>query len=179
MTGDSANFADALLSGRFSTAWLWIGPSLDRRTPKSEVTAFFWCNSLVSTQSFSLKHQKCHSLSQLHLFSVKVYILKTLKDFCDGVWLDGSKSIFPSSTFRQALRRGTAKSNSLFQNDSSATATVANGMRNNIEWGGPPYSLELDLVDSKLQLTLDIKQSKDRHCIEKMHSQIKFHISKR
>ena len=38
--------ANALHSGRFSTAWLWIGPSLDRRTPKSKVTAFLWCNSL-------------------------------------------------------------------------------------------------------------------------------------
>ena len=46
MTGDSATFADALHFGRFSTAWLWIGPSLDRRTTKSKVMAFLWCNSL-------------------------------------------------------------------------------------------------------------------------------------
>ena len=51
MTEDSANFAKALHSGRFSTAWLWIGPSLDRRTPKSEVTAFLWCNSLKSVEN--------------------------------------------------------------------------------------------------------------------------------
>ena len=49
MTGDSANFADALHFGHYSTAWLWIGPSLDRQTPKSLVTAFLWCNSLVWT----------------------------------------------------------------------------------------------------------------------------------
>ena len=47
MTGDSATFADALHFGRFSTAWLWIGPSLDRRTTKSKVMAFLWCNSLL------------------------------------------------------------------------------------------------------------------------------------
>ena len=37
MTGDATNFVDALHSGRFSTAWLLFGPSLDRRTPKSKV----------------------------------------------------------------------------------------------------------------------------------------------
>ena len=65
MTGDSANFADALHSGRFSTAWLWIGPSLDRRTPKSELTAFLWCNSLgKSIRYFGAKLIKyCHSKS--------------------------------------------------------------------------------------------------------------------
>jgi hypothetical protein len=41
--------ADALHSGRFSTAWHWIGPSLDWRTPKSKITAFLWCNSLYMT----------------------------------------------------------------------------------------------------------------------------------
>ena len=53
MTGDSANFADTLLSGRISTARLWIGQSLDRRTPKIEVTAFLWCNSLLSAHALS------------------------------------------------------------------------------------------------------------------------------
>jgi hypothetical protein len=54
MTGDSANFADALHSGRFSTARLWIGPSLDWPTPKSKVTAFLWCNSLPQADFPSL-----------------------------------------------------------------------------------------------------------------------------
>ena len=58
MTGDSANFADALHSGRFSTAWFWIGPSLDRRTPKIELMAFLWCNSLPVADLTSILKQR-------------------------------------------------------------------------------------------------------------------------
>ena len=46
MTGDSANFADALNSGRFSTARFWLGPSLDWQSPQSHLMGFLCCNSL-------------------------------------------------------------------------------------------------------------------------------------
>ena len=59
MTGDSATFADALHFGRFSTAWLWIGPSLDWQTQKSEVMAFLWCNSLFSDKVSDIHFYLC------------------------------------------------------------------------------------------------------------------------
>ena len=58
MTEDAANFADSLCSGRFSTARLWIDPSLDRRTPKSHLTGFLWCNSLIKDDPFHQLRQK-------------------------------------------------------------------------------------------------------------------------
>ena len=83
MTGDSANFADALLSGRFSTAWLWIGPSLDRRTPKSEVTAFLWCNSLIGSDAYLslviiVFKEKTNKYSNLFFYYGKNWYCKNL-----------------------------------------------------------------------------------------------------
>jgi len=50
MTGDSANFKDALNSGRISTASFWLGPSLDWRSPQRSLMGFLCSNSLVKTK---------------------------------------------------------------------------------------------------------------------------------
>ena len=46
MTGESANFKDALNSGRISTASFWLGPSLDWRSPQRSLMGFLCSNSL-------------------------------------------------------------------------------------------------------------------------------------
>ena len=91
MTGDSATFADALHFGRFSTALLWIGPSLDRRTTKSKLTAFLWCNSLFSRITFMNNifiNQRYNSLlHEKHFFykflCVKRNIVSTWKNLSE------------------------------------------------------------------------------------------------
>ena len=52
MTGESANFKDALNSGRISTASFWLGPSLDWRSPQRSLMGFLCSNSLVVDKGF-------------------------------------------------------------------------------------------------------------------------------
>ena len=52
MTGDSAIFADALNSGRFSTARFWLGPSLDWLSPQRSLMGFLCSNSLPPSLHF-------------------------------------------------------------------------------------------------------------------------------
>jgi hypothetical protein len=82
MTGESANFADVLHSGRFSTAWFWIGPSLDRRTPKSKVTAFLWCNSLTLVTQESIHKIFTKNLENWRFWKTQFFWVGHFGFFC-------------------------------------------------------------------------------------------------